>query len=499
MFVKRFFMFSYCLLAVFLAVSAKGSASGANKLDGRMERDNEDNYVNWREVVTSDEQRIGFGHTEVTQGEGVRKVFDSLTITTRQSNMAKVKVHLSTEYVETREGKPLSVVELSEVGKLVTKRVAHIDLPTVNVVLSKLKKQQRFSISVPENTRFDEGDGILKQWDFTTDPILRFMHFNLSSQKVEEIVVELDSKHEPLADGSFWVIRKVFSTPEAKLRQKTRVRLDKYHQVVEKIADIAGNPITIRNTDRETALSGIRSYNVIRDHSIKSPYSISKKALNGHIRYTFSHIEGKPLIFPDTGEQRVTDKGNQVVLDVCDTCGLEVEEVDLEAYLKPTAWLQSDAQEIRSLVSGIAAKKISDVKKMKAFAKIVNKTLPDVEFVGHATALESLSTRRGDCTEFAVLYAALARAAGIPARVVSGLAYSKESFHGVSNVFIPHAWVQAWIDGRWQSFDASLGAFDSSHIALSISDGEPEAFIEASQLASKLKWESVARVKSKKK
>ncbi len=87
--------------------------------------------------------------------------------------------------------------------------------------------------------------------------------------------------------------------------------------------------------------------------------------------------------------------------------------------------------------------------------------LREVDFAGHFSALETIDRRTGDCTEAAVLLAALGRAAGIPTRVVSGLVYSRQRYHGVSNAFMPHSWVLAYVDGRWRSFDLALDRFDS--------------------------------------
>jgi len=68
-------------------------------------------------------------------------------------------------------------------------------------------------------------------------------------------------------------------------------------------------------------------------------------------------------------------------------------------------------------------------------------------------ASEVATRREGDCTEHAVLTAALARAAGIPARVALGLAlihYPKQyASYG-------HAWAELMIDGQWVVADAVL-------------------------------------------
>ncbi|MEM6853930.1 MAG: transglutaminase-like domain-containing protein [Planctomycetota bacterium] len=98
--------------------------------------------------------------------------------------------------------------------------------------------------------------------------------------------------------------------------------------------------------------------------------------------------------------------------------------------------------------------------------------------VGFATASDVVRTKQGDCTEHAVLLAALLRAEGIPSRCVSGLIYA-DQFVGHEGIFGYHMWTQAWLIPpgetryRWVDLDATLlvpVAFDATHIALSVSD-----------------------------
>lgn len=61
--------------------------------------------------------------------------------------------------------------------------------------------------------------------------------------------------------------------------------------------------------------------------------------------------------------------------------------------------------------------------------------------------------RKGDCSEHAVLTAALARLQGTPARVVLGVALvSDQQHHGTFG----HAWAELLEDGKWQVADAAL-------------------------------------------
>jgi hypothetical protein len=82
------------------------------------------------------------------------------------------------------------------------------------------------------------------------------------------------------------------------------------------------------------------------------------------------------------------------------------------------------------------------------------------------SAAEVLRTRVGDCNEHTVLFVALARAAGVPARTAVGLVYLYGAFHY-------HAWAEVYLDGPagqgfWLPVDPTLGQdpADATHIRL---------------------------------
>jgi transglutaminase-like putative cysteine protease len=61
--------------------------------------------------------------------------------------------------------------------------------------------------------------------------------------------------------------------------------------------------------------------------------------------------------------------------------------------------------------------------------------------------------KSGDCTEYAVLSAAMARALGHPAKVVFGTVIAYES--GSVNAY-GHAWTEVYSEHGWQRLDAAL-------------------------------------------
>jgi hypothetical protein len=75
-------------------------------------------------------------------------------------------------------------------------------------------------------------------------------------------------------------------------------------------------------------------------------------------------------------------------------------------------------------------------------------------------------TLRGDCTEFAMLMAAMCRAEGIPSRTALGLIYADLR---AGPVFAFHMWTEVWVNGQWIPLDATLGKghVGASHLKIS--------------------------------
>jgi hypothetical protein len=86
--------------------------------------------------------------------------------------------------------------------------------------------------------------------------------------------------------------------------------------------------------------------------------------------------------------------------------------------------------------------------------------------IGFASSNEIIDTRRGDCTEHAVLLAALCRAAGIPARVAMGLVYLEHS-----SSFGYHMWTEVFIGRNWYALDGTIGQGSIGAGHIKIADG----------------------------
>ena len=132
-------------------------------------------------------------------------------------------------------------------------------------------------------------------------------------------------------------------------------------------------------------------------------------------------------IFLNGGRQSLKDKvltvRRESILNLSSQkIGEKIPEV-MKTYLEPTPFIQSDHPEIQAKAREIVSPDDSAVVKAYKLIAWINKNIQKRPVVSVPNALETLHNRVGDCNEHAVLFAALARAAGIPAQVEAGLVY----------------------------------------------------------------------------
>jgi hypothetical protein len=144
------------------------------------------------------------------------------------------------------------------------------------------------------------------------------------------------------------------------------------------------------------------------------------------------------------------------------------ENYSLKPIFEMQEYLNNQPEEIALLLPIIEKIKIDPkYQNLPLYAKIgkfVHSYLQyDASYFGKLlTVPQILSTKKGVCAEFATLYNALARAAGIPSAVVYGYAY------GEYNKFESHAWNMVYPNNTWFYVDPTWnllnGAVSSSHI-----------------------------------
>lgn len=173
-------------------------------------------------------------------------------------------------------------------------------------------------------------------------------------------------------------------------------------------------------------------------------------------------------MIPATPRQTVANVGGETVVTVQAetppdlTVKLPVTAPDLQPYLQPGDLAQSDDPAIRARARAIVGGETDSWQCALKLVHWVNRQMKKVSSEPQPiSATEILKSMRGDCTEHAILFAALAQAVGLPVKMAAGLAYADGAYHY-------HAWDEVYV-GRWVEVDPTWGedTVDAGHLQIS--------------------------------
>lgn len=121
---------------------------------------------------------------------------------------------------------------------------------------------------------------------------------------------------------------------------------------------------------------------------------------------------------------------------------------DLLHYLLPSRYCQSD--QLSALATSITGHLPETFERVAMIRQWVHQNViySSGSSDSSTSALDTASTRRGVCRDLAHLAIALCRAINVPARMVVGFLHQL-------NPMDLHAWFEAFIGGRWFTFDAT--------------------------------------------
>jgi transglutaminase-like putative cysteine protease len=215
--------------------------------------------------------------------------------------------------------------------------------------------------------------------------------------------------------------------------------------------------LAVSNAMREDMLEASAIVPVMGRHVIVEPRDVSRLRVR---------LTGADLASPDLQGEGQRIDGD--VIELIDPRELMAgpSPPDLDRYLQPEPFIESDAPEIRAeaerLVQGVTGVRA----RAERLTREINSLVEKKPTVSLPSALEVLRTRVGDCNEHTVLFVAMARSLGIPARINVGVAY-------VRGAFYYHAWPEVYLDegqgrGLWLPVDPTFNQFpaDATHIRL---------------------------------
>ncbi len=142
--------------------------------------------------------------------------------------------------------------------------------------------------------------------------------------------------------------------------------------------------------------------------------------------------------------------------------GLPARDSGLGRWLAPAPLIQSNDPRVQAQARLIIGREQDPARAARRLAAWVRANVERRATVAVPSAVRVLEARVGDCNEHAVLFVALARAAGLPARTVAGLL-------PVDGRFYYHAWAEVYL-GDWVAVDPMLDEFPAgaAHVRFSI-------------------------------
>lgn len=441
-------------------------------------------------ALLMDSHKIGYAIQKRVVDVNIVNTSIEMALSLSRAGMT-VNVTTTSSTKETKDGKPLGFEIDQNLGFMATKTVGKITEDGKLIITSGQQSQE---MEWPKGALLDEGMRILHyKTGLKEGASYKAKMFDPSTLSAFDVEVTVGTKQQVDLLGRVVELTEIKTS--ATSDDMPAIGADEYYddnmKLQKSVMPVMGFLIEQVACSKEFALGKNDVYEIIDKMFVKSPQPITNistvKSITYHLSKTTPNAD---LQFPATDNQKVQKSSDGSVV-------LTIEKQELpkgftipykgnneEAIqsLEPSRFVESDKQIIKDLAKraiGNTTDASEAAKKIESFVAnyISNKSLS----VGYATAAEVAVSKQGDCTEFSVLTAALCRAAGIPAQVVTGMAYVSQ-WQDISNGFGGHAWTRVFIGDKWYNIDSAFksggyGGYDPGHITLSYGNGNPEVFL----------------------
>jgi len=458
-------------------------------------------------AVFMEGKKVGHAIQSRVVADGKVTTCEKVSITMSRGSIP-VTIDMTETSIETTDGEPLGFEVVQELGAMTMKVTGTEDEQgRVNLTTTSTGAEQKSTLEWPSGAVMAEGLRLLtlkKGLKEGTEYSAKI--FSPGILQALDRQISIGSKQNVDLLGRIVALTEVMTTynmPGAGEIVSTDY-VDKDLRLQKSIMPMGGMQIQMIACTKEFALGKNDVFEIIDKMFLASPVPLDNLGSAKSITYHLSPTkETSSFIIPSNDNQSVQHLKNGstivIVKPVTTPAGARFpykgkDKSILEA-MQPTRLLQSDHKEIIALARravGSTKDAAEAVKRIEAFVAkyIENKNLS----VGYASAAEVASSRQGDCSEHAVLAAALCRAVGIPAQMVVGIAYVKD-FAGRQG-FGGHAWTQAYMGSKWVGLDAAFkgtgrGGYDAGHIALAAGNGEPADFFNLATTLGQFKIDKI--------
>ncbi len=437
-------------------------------------------YELWS-VLMVDDQRAGHVLEQVEVGDGTITTIVRSSMSMRRGP-ASIEVSVEGTFVETPAHEPLRWHTVVSMGGAPVEQTFTFSDDGIEVVRHEGQRESRQTRPALEDGWLTPG-GVRELLRLRLGAGARTISYSTldPTQGLTPVHVRLDGIEATSVDvlGKTISAHKATMTSTALPGVPTTVWIDDQGRTVRSEVGLAGMTIVTVAADRELAQSQLDPPELMARTFVRTARAIERPRQITDASYILRVREGTLPDLPETSSQRVERIDERTVRVIVREngrfAGGLAREGD-ERLIGASPMLDTDDPLIRDLARRGAGSSddpafVAERMRQVVFRHVRTKDLG----VGFASASEVARSRQGDCSEHAVLHAAMLRARGIPARVVSGLVYA-DGFLGERNIFGYHMWVQALLEvggqRRWVDLDPTLGPttpFDATHIALVIS------------------------------
>ena len=441
-------------------------------------------------VLRMQGQKIGHAHITEHRTEDDRVITANDTQMSLRRGPMTIHVTQSMRFTESADGEPIRADSRMNMGRMDVRKTLRFTENGIELTTRQAGRERTRTVAPPEQDwrppaaaqryvkqQLDEGAERIELR--TMDPTIGPKPFTMTLRVVGEEDVEVMGKVVPAV---VWEAE-VSAMPGMQVREYVDAR---GRQVKTTMQVMPGMEVTMLEADKQLALSEadppqiLASMVVQPDGAVQNPRATRQATYEVRLGRDVDPARFNP---PSTGYQR-TAFGNErtarIVVDL-DRPVAAGDDMPTDAHRAASTAVDHEDPKVAALVDealGDEADALDDAEKAKRLRAFVHEYVQEKDLsVGFATASEVARTKQGDCTEHAVLLAALLRAADIPSRTATGLVYVQR-FLDREGVFGGHMWTQAWLPvaeggGRtWVDLDAALpgpGAFDAAHITLGTS------------------------------
>lgn len=426
---------------------------------------------------------IGYLHRErIETAEGV-ETRNALSLVLKRNGQL-LPVSSSDRHRETADGQPLGFSSRLETGGTLAEVEGLREGERWQVRITQGGQHTVRALDWPDGARLAEGQRLamlrVARGESASTEVLAFDPAGIQAMplRTEQIGWESLDGGPPLLR-----LRQSLGQGQALIRSELWVARDS-GEIAQLRMPALGLELLLTACSRECATATPVAADVFESTVIASPRALSSRERQRPLRFRIDAGQATLAPLAQVPGQSLVSEADGITLRI-DPAG-HAGQPPTEQDLAPGRWLQSDDPAVRALAAEAVGRSRSTARRMQRLELAVRRHISHKSLrVGYASAAEVVALREGDCTEHAVLLAAMARAEGIPARVVTGLAYAP-GYAGRNDVFVPHAWVMAWVDERWQGYDAALSDFGAAHIGLGIGNGEPYDFYSGIELLGRM-------------